>query len=729
MNGKKFIFLLLTAAFLWGCSTTRALKDGEYMLRSNRIKVNDSRFNASSLGAYLSQKPNSTVLGFNPLLTIYNWGGQGESKLGQFFRTLGVAPVVYDPSQVDKSIENLQNHLRYIGYYDSQVESRVDVRGRKVFVNYFVTLGKRFKISAIDYDIPDYGTFLQDFDADLRNSTIAAGQYLSEANLEKEAERSAQYFRTKGYFGFTKSFYAFEADTLSGNGNARLKMSILNYALGDSPETAREHRKYHIGKVTIAHPEMLKIRPSVLENLNTIAPGQLYDEQAINTAYTRLSGISMLSSVNISMNPAANDLVDCSITLQNSALQGFKTNLEASVNSTGLIGISPQLSYFHRNLFHGGEVLNLGLKGNFQFKPKDTAYSTEVTVTSSLLFPQFLGIPNRMFKGSNIPRTEFNASFSYQDRPEFRRTLISTSLAYSGRVGNRFFYQFNPTQVNITRLFNVDDTFLGNLITNNPFLYSAYSDNFGLGIGGTLYYTTNSSTIPTTTYHYFRLNFDVVGNLLSLFNRWMPVNELGQHTIWDTAYSQYVRAEFQAGATFRFGQEDRHSIALRFLAGAGHAYGNSFSVPFEKQFYSGGSSSMRGWQARTLGPGNSTFSYSEVFAIPSQTGEMKLEANAEYRFPLIWKLEGALFADIGNVWELSTDTSYEGTFNLKTLPQSVGADWGLGIRLNLDFILVRLDGGFRVHDPFRAAGDRWLGPDRWFNGNNFALHFGVGYPF
>ena len=733
MNRKKYIFLFLSVLLLAGCSTTRSLRDGEFMLRKNFVKVNDSKFNASALTSYITQKPNSTILGFNPLLSVYNWGGTKDTKMAQFFRNVGIAPVVYDASQVDASIDNIKNYLQYIGYYGSEVESLVEVHGRKVDVNYYVSLGKRYKISEIDYEVPDYGTFAQDFADDQKNSTIKTGQYLSAANLETEADRSAQYFRTKGYFGFTKSYYAFEADTLAGDGNAKLKMFIRDYAMGDAPEAAKEHKKFYIGDVTIAYPERVKIRPSVLESRNTIAPGQLYDERNINTAYSRLSNLTMLSGVNIAMNPVSDNRVDAAITLQNSDLQGFKNNLEASVNSTGLIGVSPQINYYHRNLFHGGELLQLGLKGNFQFKPNDKdTYSTEFTVTTSLRFPQFLGLPSRLFKGPNMPHTIFNASFSYQDRPEYRRTLISTSLAYSGKIGNNFYYQFAPFQANVARLFDYNDDFILNLLTKNPFLFFAYMDHFDLGVGGTLYYTTDNSAVPLKSYHYYQFDFDISGNLLSLFNRWMPENEYHHHTIWETEYSQYIKGEVKIGRTIRFGKQDKQAFAYRFLAGAGYAYGNSSNIPFEKQFYVGGANSMRGWQARALGPGNA-ITYSDLFAIPSQVGEMKLEANVEYRFPLIWKLEGALFVDAGNVWDMPThdvmlEGEYLGEFHFRNLPESTALDWGLGIRVNLDFLLVRLDAGFRVHDPGRSAGDRWVGPDLWFKGN-YAIHFGVGYPF
>ena len=722
---KRKVCIFATLFLVLSCGTTSSLKDGEYILRETKVVANDPSYHTSSLSTYIGQKPNTYFAGINPFLIIYNMGND-RTVLGRFVRKLGEAPVVYDPFKVQESITSMENHLKNTGYYGSSVESQVEVKGRKVYVTYYVDVGRRYKIKAIEYDLPQYGTFADDFNQDLPNSTIKKGQYLSEAALDAEAARSAAHFRTIGYYGFTKSFYTFQADTLSHDGKATLKMQIRDYALGDSPESAREHRKYTIGRVTISRPEKLRFRKSVMENLNMLRPGDLYNEEEINTTYSRFASVSMLSGVNINMTPSSNDKVDCDISLRNAGIQGFKTNLEASVNSTGLFGISPQLSYYHKNVFHGGEILNIGLKGNFQFKPNDSAYSTEVSVSGNLRFPKALGLPNHLFQGPYIPRTDISASFSYQDRPEYERTMISTSVGYSGRWGGKISYQLTPLQANVVRLFNIDSSFKTSLQQSNPFILAAYMDHLDIGVGGNFYYTTDASAVPTKAYHYIRFGADVSGNVLSLFDSYMPVNSLGQHTIWETPYSQYVRMEFQAGKVFRFGFRELQSLSLHMMAGAGYAYGNSTSLPIEKQFYSGGAMSMRGWQARTLGPGTSAML--TQFAIPSQIGEMKLEANVEYRFPLFWKLEGAVFTDIGNIWDIHSETA-GAAFDIKALPESLAADWGLGVRLNFDLILIRVDAGVKLHDPANAEGSRWIAPSQWLSGGNTAIHFGVGYPF
>ena len=724
MIRRKVILAALSGLLAVSCSTTRVLPEGTYRLARNKIKVEGGKVASSELSSYVSQKPNTSVFGINPGLAVYNWADTADTWLNNFIRKFGSAPVIFDASQVGTSEENMVNHLEYIGFYGSKVRSEVEYKGKKAYVTYYVTPGRQYKIGSIHYELPESKEFVEDFDADRRRTTIKVGQYLSESALEDETVRSAQYFRDRGYYGFNKSFYFFEADTLSSDGIADLTYSIRTYPRNGTPEQAQPHRKYRIGDVRLSYPADVPIRTSVLENLNNLRPGMPYSERLVNAAYNRLSNLSVFNGVNVTMTPTGDDVVDCDIALTNGGIQGFKTNLEASVNSTGLYGISPQINYFHKNLFHGGELFNLGLKGNFQFKPNDDVRSTEFSISSSVRFPKFIGLPNRYFRGSNLPHTDLNLAFSYQDRPEYMRTMISSSFGYTGNLGRGFFYQFYPFQANIVRLFSISESFWERLLTD-LFLLNAYSDHFDMGVGGMLYYTTDASTIPKRSYRYGRLSFDLSGNVLSLFDGMMPVNDWGQHTIWETPYSQYVKGELQLGQTIRFGNGDNQAVALRFLIGAGHAYGNSTNIPFEKQFYSGGANSMRGWQARALGPGRAE-PMTEYFLIPSQTGDLKMEANVEYRFPVTWKLEGALFADAGNIWWLKQGLAYEGeNFSFDT----IAGDWGFGLRLNLDFILVRIDMGIKIYEPCRPVEQRWVGPADWLKRDNFAVHFGVGYPF
>jgi len=707
------------------CSTTRVLSEGEYRLTKNRIEVtNSKKFDSGGLTQYIKQQPNSTLLGWNPFLYVYNWASpDNESFFARMCRTLGTAPVVYNPIAVESTIDNIGSHLEYIGYYNSKVTSDIRVKGRKVTVSYKVHLGKQYPIDSLSFTLPERGSFPADFEADKPNITVKVGDFLAEADLEDETVRGAAHFRDIGYYTFSKNNYIFEADTISVPGKLFLDMKVNDYSRNENGDDAPPLSKFYIDNVTISHSKDLRFKDHILRDLNTIKPGAMYSESDVRTTYTRLSALRLFSSVGIEMTQTDSNLVSCAINLSQSKLQGFKANLEASTNSSGLMGISPQLSFYHKNIFHGGEWLNLSFMGNFQFKLHDPIRSNEFGVSAGLSFPKFLGLPYSFFKGPNIPRTEINTSFNYQDRPEYTRNIFSTSFGYSG-VFRKLNYQLYPLQLNIVQLSHMDESFFETL-ARNPFMRYAYQNHFDAGVGAILYISSSSQAIPTESYRYLRLTTDLSGNVISLMKPALKKDSDGRGLLFGIPYSQYVRGELTLGRTWRVGKGDNQAIATRILAGAGHSYGNSSVLPFEKQFYVGGANSMRGWQSRSLGPGCSPMNTS--FIIPSQTGDMKLEANVEYRYPLFLKLEGAVFVDAGNVWTFNRDDP-ESCFTFSNLGDSIAMDWGVGIRVNLNFIVLRLDMAKKLHDPARE--NKWLGPTEWWSGKDTgAIHFGVGYPF
>lgn len=721
---RRITYIIAAMIITLSCSTTRVLQDGEYRLARNRIEVvNEDDFNSNSLSPYLKQKHK----GWSPFLNVYNWSNGKGKGWDKFVQKIGVAPIKYEPELVDASIENINDHLEYMGYYNSKTYSEIKVKKKRVYVTYNVLLGKQFPIKDMEITLPERGEFAEAFLKDTASMTVKVGDYLSESSLEAESERSAAALKNQGFYSFSKNNFFFEADTLSFPDSAVLKLRVNEYTRNETARDAEPIRRFYINDVQISYPKSMKIREKVLTDLNLIRPGEIYGDNVINNTYSRYSALRMFSSVNVGMTQVDTNLVNCEISLSQSKNQGFKVNLEASTNSSGLLGVSPQLSYYHKNIFNGGEWLNLSFMGNFQFKLNDDVHSNEFGVSGGLSLPKFLFLPYRYFKGA-IPRTDFNLSYNYQSRPEYTRNIISTSYGYNGNIKNRFYYQIYPVQLNIVKLFDLDEDFYKTL-ANDPFLRNAYQNHFDLGSGATLYYTSNSSTNPQVSYFYSRLQLDIAGNLLRAFNPLMQKDANGSGMIWNTPYSQFVRGELTLGRTWVFGKNSGQSIATRVLAGAGYAYGNSSGLPFEKHFYGGGANSLRGWQARTVGPGISQRDTS--FVIPNQTGDMKFEANIEYRFNMFWKVAGAVFADAGNVWTLNNDpieNDSESMFAWKTFGESIAANWGVGLRLNFGFLLLRVDMGMKVHDPARTAG-KWVPPSDWLKRENYALHFGVGYPF
>ena len=724
-RNRALVFFLAALFVAASCSTTRVLREGEYRLASNKVQLEGDKkgLTASDVSSYIKQQANTYfVFGWSPMLCLYNWSNPSKNDwINRSLRNVGTAPVVYNSFQVGSSCDNIRKHLDYLGYYNSEVSSKVDPGGRLVKVTYFVRPGERSRVDSIVFKLPE-GSISEEFEADKANVIVKPGGWLSEKSLEEESVRSASYFRNLGYYGLSKYNYFFTADTL-GTSNV-LTYEIRNYTRNEPETNAAPLLKYHIGDVSISHSAAVPFRENVLRKINLIKPGDVYSEKTVNLTYNRLSALRLFNSVGIEMSPVDSSTVDCRITMGESKMKGMKVDMEMSTNSSGLIGISPNLSFYNKNIFHGGEWLSLGFSGNFQWRPNTDTKANEFGVSASLSFPRFLGLPYSVFKGPNIPRTEINTSFNYQNRPEFTRFITNFSYGYIGQ-SSRLYYQLYPLRVSVIKTDSMSDDFLITLLRNR-FLWDSFIDHIDAGVSAQFYWTTDSSLIPRNSYTFARLGVDLSGNVISLFNPLLPEDSMGDKLFLGLNYSQYVKLDLQLGHTFRFSPYT--ALAMRFSGGIGKAYGSSASLPFEKQFYVGGASSMRGWQARALGPGAESL-YS-LFTIPSQTGDWKLEFDAEFRQKLFWKFEGALFVEAGNVWEFnSTDLDLE--LGLEPIPwiSTIAADWGVGLRLDLNFILLRLDWGIKLYEPSREAGHRFLTPSEWFGKNGSALHFGVGYPF
>ena len=681
---KKILSTVFLAAGLFGltqsCSTLSKveLEEGEYILDSYEIKVSGERFfNVSELSPYVRQKPDRRLL-------------SGSST-------------VFDRRAAALSRNAISERLAKLGYYNSKVDTSVTYSGSKAKVTYLVDLGERITIDSVIFRLPESEEFRKDFFSDSAKILVKPGDYLSEVTMEDEIARSVESLRRKGYFAIDQSQYRFQADTNAKGGHANVFYDIPNSV-----------SRSYIGKVSAAYPEGLRFRESVLRGMNLIKPGDLYDSRKVSNTYSRFSSLRVFQTVGINLTQVDSTTVDCNISLTQSKLQGFKTNLEMSTNSSGLFGVSPRLNYYHKNIFGGGEWLSIGFSGNFQFMLEGDTRATEIGTSASLSLPKFLGLGYERFRGPSIPRTEFNLSFSHQNRPEYTRNLFSGSFGYTGTYRRRLSYQIYPLQINYVRLFDLNSTFAERL-SHNPYMRYSYQDHSDVGVAGTLFYSSSTEPIPTTSYYTARLQTDLSGNVISLFKGLLPTGNSGQSLLLGAPFSQYAKVELQLARCLRFGLDDEQAIAVRLLAGIGQAYGNSTALPYEKQFYAGGASSMRGWQTRSLGPGWSPLD--KTFSIPSQTGDLKFEADVEYRFPMFWLLEGAVFAEAGNIWDTHQGVDLG----------AVAADYGLGVRLNMNILLIRVDMGVRLRDP--ASELRWLDPLTAFKTGGFAVHFGVGYPF
>ena len=759
------------------CSTVKSVPDGYVRLTANTIHlVNrnaDSETMDEQLSPYILQHPNSYFIkgkkgGWNPFLSIYNWENGKDGGWDRFVHKIGQKPVVLDTVQIPKSESNMMRHLEFLGYYDSSSKGAIIGKGdKKAYVRYDVTLGKRYPISSVRYEICD-SLLEKDFMEDSASFLIREGDYLSEELLERESDRAARVLKNKGWYDFSKNYFFFEADTTEIPDSALLTVSILRHTRNESEKSDIIHRKYRFGQV-YAYPvdDVIKyrtalslkvepdydtlrfnginilygsrriVRPNLISNMNTIVPGTVYSDRTVSNTYQRLSNIRSFSSVSMELEKSDTNVVDCRIFLLPPKMNGYKVDLEASLNSSGLFGIAPSVSYFNRNIFHGGEWLSLSTKGNFQFKFNDPTRATEVGVAAGLSFPTFVLLPDRVFKVV-VPRTDVNLIYNYQLRPEYTRHMVGGSFGYSWNTSSqKWSFKGNLVQANIVKMSNISEDFIVS-ISRNPSLRESYQSHFELGSGFIANYASVPGVNPTVSNWKAMISIDVAGNLLSAFNSCMKRNGAGQYTIGETPYSQFVRFEGSITRTWMFGEKKTQSIAVRACGGAGFAYGNSGTLPYERQFWVAGANSMRGWQARVLGPGADPFL--DIFEIPSQSGSVKMEANIEYRFPIVWKFEGATFFDWGNVWDTNGigDIEYDDMTTLKwnTILRNSALNTGLGIRLNLSVVIIRFDLGIKLYDPSVISTDfssyeqvGWKPINKWFASDGCTFQFGIGYPF
>ncbi|MFA5767979.1 MAG: BamA/TamA family outer membrane protein [Bacteroidales bacterium] len=750
-KSQGFLFIsviaLLLNFMLSGCAATRYVPEEEYLLKKNTVEVVPKKIvPVSSLTPYIRQKPNtSIVFGWKAFLNIYSLSPDKDNGWSRFLRRLGEPPVVFDPMLIDYSKRNIDNYLTSLGYYFNTVSDSVTYHKQKATVHYTVMPGKTYTVDSIALSRADTN-LARLYDLHLDQSHIRTGDRLSSLTLEKEAARISTVMRNNGYYNFNRSLVSFRADTLKQDGTASLEVLLpadsiqkpyrirdINVYPGFDPMQAVMDSSYYSQMDTLNYRDMVfhftgkpTIRPRIIRNMSYILPGELYDESKVKTTYDRFSHISLFNGVTLLFDEVPESgqldtaLVDCTIRLSPGNSQGYKLNLEASSNSNGLIGISPALSYYHKNIFRGGEWLTLGFMGNFQFKLKDPTRATELGASLSLSFPKMLfPISQQIFRG-RVPRTDISASYNYQSRPEYTRNIVSTTFGYVWSMGENFHYTVNPLRLKLVKLYNMSPGFLASL--NDPFLIDTYRDHFDLGFSTIFYYTSDNATVHRNSWHYIRVGLESAGNLLSAFNSQMRTDTTGSHTIGGIAYSQYIKVDLNTGYTFI---RNAHQLAGRFYAGIGVPYGNGSTLPLEQMFFSGGANSMRGWQARTVGPGS--MPVDSTFTIPNQAGDIRLEVNLEYRFPLFWKLEGAIFADAGNIWTLPREEAAEaGVFRFNNFYKSIAMDTGLGIRVNLDFVILRLDMGMIVRDPVKQA---WVPVSQWLKRENYAIQFGVGYPF
>jgi len=767
-TGFSFSLWILILTLLASCSATKYVPEGAYLLEEVKIQTDRKEIKPSELALYLRQNPNSKWFSlFKTQLYTYNASGRDSTRwVNRTLRRMGDAPVIYLEEEALKTQEELTKAVHNMGYMSATVDRSIRTKRKKLKLLYQVHSGEPYIVHSIRYDVPDekIAHYLRNDSADTR---LREGMLFDVNVLDAERQRITSVLQNQGYYRFHKDYITYTADTVQNTCQVALTLHLHLYRAHATDEP-REHDQYHIGKIRfitdyealqVSSPQLARtydsirykgypiyfrekmyLRPRILTNNLMFSPGDLYSEQNIQRTYSNFGRLSALKSTHMRFEERRQGdslTLDSYILLTRNKPQSVSFEIEGT-NTSGDPGVAAAVSYQNRNLFHGSETFLLKFRGAFEAisqigtNSTDNNY-TEFGVESSINFPNFLfPFLSSAYKRKIRATTEFGLQYNYQIRPEFSRTVANGSWSYRWSERQRVQHRIDMLDISFVYLPWKSDDFTNDYLNgDNPILEYNYKNRLIVRNGYTYHYhSSGTSTLNrTATANSFaiRAGIESAGNLLYAISKATnrSKNSDGEYQLLNIPYAQYLKGDLDFAQNIII--DERNSLAFHAAFGIAVPYGNANAIPFEKRYFSGGANSVRGWSVRGLGPG----SFPGDGNFLNQSGDLKLDASAEYRTRLFWKFNGAAFIDAGNIWTLRKDEVNQpgGFFRFKEFYKQIAVAYGLGLRLDMDFLILRFDGGMKALNPvYKTGKDRYPVIHPRFS-RDFTFHFAVGYPF
>ena len=638
-------------------------------------------------------------------------------------------------------------------------------------MEYHVKMGPVTRIQEVRFDHKEGGRanqiavesgLMANFRRDTVNTLLEKGAPLDLDVLDDERERITKMLREKGYFNFSKNFIQFFADTTSVTSENMAKVFVR---VVENAVDSNAYRRYFVRNISvnfdydpmltaeqvdsmyntlyyngynILYKDKLKIKPKMIIETIQLQQMELYDARRVIDTYVRLQALNLFKMVNIDFKEVESDgdvkALDCVIQLSPVKRQSYNVFLEGTHNS-GNMGVGGNFTYNHRNVFRAGENNSASIWGSLrkeQVNGEGKIFNTsEIGAELKLVTPQFWMPFFKMkdFRRNYAPKTSISFSYSYEYTPYYTRSIANARFGYLWRKANKKWrYNFDLIDLNYVLMKDVDQNFIEGL--RNEYIKNAYTDHMILSAVFSATYTDQQVNVKTANYSYFRVNTETSGNLLSVIDGIAGCKCAASGTLNDkyfnifgVRYAQFVKAD----AEYRYNWyiNRANTLAGRLFVGCGYPYGNMKVLPFEEAYYGGGANDIRAWQARTLGPG----SYLATEKYPNSVGDFKLAGNIEYRFKLIWLLEGALFVDAGNVWNINPKENRSGAKLNYDFFNQIAIGTGAGLRLNANFFLLRFDLGIKVKDPSMSVGNRFVLFDSRGGFRRSVFNVAIGYPF
>ena len=761
------IGMLLVALAVYSCSVEKYIPEDEFLYRGANLKFIDTVLDKNykevktETEGVLYPQPNSRFLGMYPGL-YFHYKAQRENPgiINKFFnKKIGEEPVYFSDVELSETEELIYNRLENRGFFYSLIESNsiIDSSSHTAKVNYEVTLKKPYVLETYQLEkdsLPSTDSLelvkkLEKAVVD-ENSVIKKGMRFDLADFKSERERIDEFLKQEGYYNFNGNFLIFEADTNTYDNKKfdlflRLKDNVpdkskVPYIIDDVdvyPNESIETRDQEKDTVSLDSLDFIQakefFKPKRLSPYILLKPGQRYNPILSKYTSRRLSSIGTYKFVNIHYKEKDTVVdengfrhLDAIIELSPLQKRSLRAELQGVTKSNNFAGPGLGLTYTNRNWFKGGEQLNIrgsvAYEKQFSSGEQSGLSSLQLGLETSVRFPRLL-FPivdvNKRFKYS-IPQTEVKLGIDYLNRSQlYSLNSYQTSFGYIWKANRYVTHQLNPININYVRLGNVTEEF-NEILNQNQFLRRSFEQQF---IAGLTYGFTYNELVDNyrTGALYFNFNFDIAGNTLSLFDQ-SATDEDGNavNEFLGLQYAQYAKGDIDIRYHYKL-NDDGQVLIARLFGGLGYSYGNSESLPFVKQYFAGGPYSVRAFRIRGLGPGSyqptDESSYNAYF---DRAGDIRLEANLEYRFPLFNYVNGAIFTDAGNVWLLRENDALTGGKFSSSFTNELGIGSGVGVRVDIQGFVIRFDLASPLKRPAKSFEFEYDSP---------VLNFAIGYPF
>ncbi len=767
--------------FLGSCSATKFLKKGESFYTGAEIKIKphgdiDGQGRIKdNLQTLITPTANSKIAWFRTSVWFYYIAGTPKSKHGlrNFIQTkLGSLPVLLKDATPVKTAEMLQAQLNNDGYFRSTVSSAIETRKKESKVIYTVILQPPYRLQNINY-LPFDSTSV--IGKDIKTEQLVRkGQRYSLERLQAEQQRIEQVVKNHGMFHFDNRYLLFEADSTVGKNN--IDVDLL-YEKGMPDKITRRYNikqinvfpNYTLGNDTLkTTADTLRIngynyidnqhnfRPEIVTGVINIKKDSMYRKIDHEYSLIHLMGLQTFKYVNIKFTDSKKDssALIANIYMTPLLKKSVRVQVQGVSKSNNFVGPGIQVTFTDRNFFRGAELFQIKLHSAYEVQisrqQSTPLNSFEVGAEASLSVPRFITPFHIRFGSAKyLPATQFKIVYDFQERLQYY-SLRTLNVAYG--------YVWRETTLKTHELFPVDISFIkagyksvafDSILNDNPVLKNSFQDQFILGSRYSFTYNTQFTEDVEEKYKlkerkksnfYFRGTVDVSGNALHALQSIGRGGEGSTYQFLGSPYSQYVRGDIDFRYFLITGSgRNQNKIATRLIVGAGNAFGNSTNMPYIKQFSVGGANSIRAFPARSIGPGTYNIrtdpkvSQSRYFV--DQRGDLKLEANVEYRFGIINSLKGAVFVDAGNIWLWNYDPSRIcSQFDKTRFLTEIAVGTGFGLRYDFSYFVLRFDLGVPLRKPWLPENERWVlnkidfGSSDW-RSKNLILNVAIGYPF